>query len=75
MIHAYRREHVYQLSPRVTLKRGDGVKVRGIRGVCSFIGITTNLHTDQQWADVYAPGRGGHRSVNPDRLLKRKTKP
>ncbi len=66
----FKKREEHQLSPKVHITRGTGVKVRGIRGICSFLGIVTNKD-GEEWADVYTYEKGGHRSVAVPRLLRR----
>lgn len=67
----YNREDTYQLSPRVMLRRGDTVKVRGEYGKrFTFEYVVTNPTTGDQWLDVRDTRTHKLRAFYPDRVVR-----
>lgn len=64
--------HSYQLSPQVTLYKGDECRIKGEQGKYRFIRhvINTNLDSDSEWVDLWggSHGHGQWRSIRPDCL-------
>lgn len=62
----------YQLSPNVTLKKGDPCLLKGQQGSFVFVKhvINTKVDPPSEWVDVWGgvAGHSQHRSVKPEML-------
>jgi hypothetical protein len=60
----------FQMSPQVTLSKGDECRVKGEQGKFVFLRHVWNTNTNSEWVDVWG-GSAGHsqwRSVRIERL-------
>lgn len=63
---------MYQISPQVTLFKGDECRIKGEQGKYKFIRhvINTNLRPHSEWIDLWggSHGHGQWRSVRVERI-------
>lgn len=60
----------YQLSPQVTLQKGDECRIKGEQGKYIFMRHVVNTNIDSEWVDLWggSHGHGQMRSIHVDRL-------
>jgi hypothetical protein len=74
----------YQISPQVTLSKGDECRIKGEQGKYKFIRHVINTNLDSEWVDLWggSHGHGQWRSVHthmlkhiPEKRSRRKKEP
>ena len=62
----------YQISPQITLNKGDECRIKGEQGKYTFMRhvINTNLDPQREWVDLWggSHGHGQFRAIHTDRL-------